>query len=329
MFDQQKLLAIWYGGQSPGFGLRALSVLFGGLGALRRGLYRFGVLRRVRLPVPVVVVGNISVGGTGKTPLTIALVQALRARGFKPGVVSRGFGGSASAPQILDATSDPGVVGDEPVLIVRATNVAVAVGRDRVAAAHLLISRGVDVIVADDGLQHYKLCRDVEICVIDATRRFGNARLLPAGPLREPVARLRSVDFRVSNGAPGQVDEVPMELLGDSAVNVADPNLRKPLADFSGQRVHAVAGIGNPQRFFSHLRASRLDVIEQAFPDHHAYTAHDLTFGDDIAVLMTSKDAVKCAAFARAGWWHVPVEASLAPEFFDAVAEKLHSCRSA
>lgn len=323
MFDERKLQSIWYGGQSPQLGLRVLSMLFGGLSALRRGLYRLGIFHRVRLSVAVVVVGNISVGGTGKTPLTIALVQALRERGFKPGVVSRGYGGSSTVAQILDMQSDSASVGDEPILIARATGVAVAVGRDRVAAARLLIASGVDVIVADDGLQHYKLWRDVEICVIDAARRFGNERLLPAGPLREPVARLRRVDFRVSNGAHAQVDEVPMALVGDSAVNVADASLRKPLGEFFRQRVHAVAGIGNPQRFFAQLRIAGLDIVEHAFRDHHDFTVADFDFGDDAPLLMTSKDAVKCAAFARASWWYVPVSARLPETFFDAVAEKL------
>ncbi|MGA9333793.1 MAG: tetraacyldisaccharide 4'-kinase [Rudaea sp.] len=329
MFDEQKLLPIWYGDASPGFGLRALSALFGALVAMRRGLYRLGILRSFRLPVPVVVVGNISVGGTGKTPLTIALVEALRERGFSPGVVSRGYSGSAAGSQILDANPDPVIVGDEPVVVARATGAPVAIGSDRVSAARLLLARGVDVIIADDGLQHYRLRRNVEICVIDGARRFGNARLLPAGPLREPVARLGNVDFRVCNGVNAGAGEVPMQLVGDSAVNIGDPQRQRALLDFSGQRVHAVAGIGNPQRFFSRLRAYGIDLVEHAFADHHAYCADDLSFGDDAAVLMTQKDAVKCVAFARASWWYVPVAAKLPPEFLDAVAGRLRWHRSA
>ena len=321
MLDERKLQAVWYGGRAPSIGLRALSVLFTMLSGLRRRLYTAGVLPRVRLPVPVIVVGNITVGGTGKTPLTIALVEALRERGFRPGVVSRGHGGSAQAPMLLDARTPPQIVGDEACLIRRATHAPTAVGRDRAAAARLLLGQGdVNVVIADDGLQHYRLHRDVEICVIDGERRFGGGRLLPAGPLREPLARLASVDFRVCNGGQAQADEVAMALQGDEVVSLSDPSRRRPLREFSGQRVHAVAGIGNPRRFFAQLRAMGIDVSEHPFPDHHAFVASELAFGDDAPVLMTEKDAVKCAAFAQTQWWSVPVRAKLPAQFFDAVA---------
>jgi tetraacyldisaccharide 4'-kinase len=324
MFDERELQSIWYGARAPSVWLRALSMLFGMLSGLRRRLYAKGLLPRLRLPVPVVVVGNISVGGTGKTPLTIALVEALRERGFKPGVVSRGYGGSTREPMLLDAQTTPELSGDEACLIRRATQAPVAVGRDRAAAARLLFGKGdVDVIVADDGLQHYRLRRDVEVCVIDGERRFGNGRLLPAGPLREPVSRLQSVDFRVCNGGQAQAGEVPMRLAGDTAVGLLDPSRKRPLRDFAGQRVHAVAGIGNPQRFFATLRALGIDLVEHPFPDHHAFTVSDLAFGDAAPVLMTEKDAVKCAAFAQATWWSVPARAELPMQFFDAVVQRL------
>ena len=324
MLDERELQAVWYGGCAPSVWLRALSMLFGMLGGLRRRLYAMGLLPRVRLPVPVVVVGNITAGGTGKTPLVIALIEALRARGFNPGVVSRGYSGSAREPILLDAQTTPELAGDEACLIRRATQASVAIGRDRAAAARLLLANGaVDVVVADDGLQHYRLHRDVEICVIDGERRFGNGRLLPAGPLREPMARLACVDFRVCNGGAAQPGEAAMRLHGDTAVALSDSTRRRPLREFAGQRVHAVAGIGNPPRFFASLRAAGIETIEHPFPDHHFFADSDLSFGDAAPVLMTEKDAIKCAAFVQENWWSVPVRAELPESFFDAVVEKL------
>lgn len=315
------LEAAWYGkGRAPWWTM-PLSWLYGGVASLRRRLYRRGWLASVRLPVPVLVVGNLSVGGTGKTPLTIALAEALRERGFRPGVVSRGYGGTERGPARLGERPDPARFGDEPCLI-RADGTPVAVGRDRPAAARLLIDAGCDVVIADDGLQHYRLCRDVEICVIDGSRRFGNRRLLPAGPLREPLARLAGVDFRVCNGGHAEAGEVPMRLEGGMARALGDGAVR-PLDAFRGQRVHAVAGIGHPMRFFDDLRARGIEVVAHPFPDHHAYAAGDLDFGDDAPVLMTEKDAVKCAAFAPPQAWAVPVRAVLPEAFLDAVAAKL------
>ncbi|WP_243039965.1 tetraacyldisaccharide 4'-kinase [Dyella sedimenti] len=310
-----RIESAWYGkGRAPWW-TRPLAWLYGALGALRRALYRAGLLRSTRLPVPVVVIGNLTAGGTGKTPLTIAVAEALRRRGHAPGVVSRGYGGKQKRPRLLDETPDPAVVGDEPCLI-RASGVAVAVGRDRPAAARLLIDAGCDVVIADDGLQHYALARDVEICVIDGVRRFGNGRLLPAGPLREPLSRLRKVDFRICNGGVMEPGEVPMHLQGGTARALVGQRTM-PLADLAGRTVHAVAAIGHPQRFFAGLRAQGLHVIEHVFPDHHAFNAQDLGFGDRQPVLMTEKDAVKCRAFAKANWWAVPVQASLPKSFYD------------
>jgi tetraacyldisaccharide 4'-kinase len=330
MLSERDLRPVWYGDEPPSLLLRALAWVYAVLSAGRRSLYASNLLPRVRLPVPVIVVGNIGVGGAGKTPLTLALIDGLKARGFAAGVISRGYGGSAREPVFVDAQSDPAIVGDEPALIARTVGVPVAVGRDRVAAAQLLLAAAkVDVLIADDGLQHYALCRDVEICVIDGERRFGNGRLLPAGPLREPVSRLTGIDFRVSNGGEPQAGEVAMALQGDLAVALDDPQRRHPLRDFAGGRVHAVAGIGNPARFFGQLRAAGLEVIEHAFDDHFAFTATDLDFGDNLPVLMTEKDAVKCVAFARTHHWRVPVRAQLPAQFFDAIAQRLRQLKLA
>ncbi len=328
----------WYENRPPAWWTLPVAALYGGLVHVRRAMYRRGWLRALKLPVPVVVVGNLVAGGAGKTPLTIALVDALRARGFNPGVVSRGYGGAARAPMLLDAKPDPAVVGDEPALIRMRTGAPIAVGADRPAAAALLPGQGVDAIIADDGLQHYALARDVEICVVDGTRGLGNGRLLPAGPLRESPARLDDVDFVIVNGGnavrvpamrespnrPRAASAIHMRLRCDTARRLRDASLR-PLKDFSGSRVHAVAGIGHPPRFFDGLRDFGIEVEEHAFPDHHHYTAADFDFdsGDGLPVLMTEKDAVKCRAFARPDWWSVPVTAELPDAFFDAVAAKI------
>jgi tetraacyldisaccharide 4'-kinase len=325
----QRLPEIWYGAEPPPFWLRALVPVYRALRALHRAPYTLGLRRAQRLPMPVIVVGNISVGGTGKTPLVIVLVEALRARGLRPGVISRGYGRSADAAELLDASSTAQRVGDEPLLI-HAAGIPVAVGRDRVAAGRLLLERyGCDVIVADDGLQHLALFRDVEICVVDGMRRFGNGRLLPAGPLREPRARLDWVDFRVCNGGQPSAGEVPMQLVGDTAVSLSDPRTHKPLSEFAGGRVHAVAGIGNPARFFAALRTAGIETIEHPFADHHPFVADDLVFGEDLPVLMTQKDAVKCAAFAPPGCWQVPVRAILPEAFFDEVCRRIVDFRKA
>ena len=314
---------------SPAWWALPASALYGGVIALRRWLYRGRWLRSVVLPVPVIVVGNLVAGGAGKTPLTIALVEGLRARGSKPGVVSRGYGGTASTPMLLDAQPDPAGVGDEPALIKLRTGAPVAVGAERHAAARLLLDQDVDLIIADDGLQHYALARNVEICVVDGTRRFGNARLLPAGPLREPASRLREVDFVVCNGGEPRTGEVPMSLALGDAVSMGEPRQRRPLAAFAGRSAHGVAGIGHPRRFFEALRAQGVAVIEHAFQDHHRYAARDLDFDNDLPVLMTEKDAVKCRAFAKPGWWEVSVTARLPESFFDSVAARLAASRGA
>ncbi len=317
--------ALWYSASPPPWVLRPLAALYGSLVRLRWALYARGLLQRRRLPVPVLVVGNLAVGGTGKTPLVIALVEALRARGYHPGVVSRGYGGSATTPQLLEPGCEAQQVGDEPCLIRRHCGVPVAIGRERAVAAQLLVEAGVDLVIADDGLQHYALARDIEICVIDGTRRFGNGRLLPAGPLREPLLRLASVDYRVCNGGLARADEIPLRLVEDRAYRLRVPSERMALADFGVRNVHAVAGIGDPERFFRSLRAQRFEVIAHAFPDHHPYRPADLDFGDELPLLMTEKDAIKCRAFARPHWWVVPVRALLPEGFLDDLAARLRA----
>ncbi|WP_313915642.1 tetraacyldisaccharide 4'-kinase [Tahibacter sp.] len=315
--------AVWYHGADVPLSWRMLARVYGGVTALRRGAYAHGWLRSYAVGKPVVVVGNLSVGGTGKTPLTLALVRALAARGLRAGVVSRGYGGNATGPLLLDAASTPQQVGDEPLLIHARSGAPVAIGRDRVAAARLLLtSAPVDVILADDGLQHYRLRRDVEICVIDGARRFGNRRLLPAGPLREPLSRLDRVDFRVCNGGLARADEVQLHLR-DEGASALRSGEHVALESFAHRRVHAVAGIGNPQRFFDSLRACRIEVIEHAFADHHLFRPDDLAFDDGLPVLMTEKDAIKCRAFAQTNWWQVSVQAQLPERFLDALAQRI------
>ena len=328
----ERVQAIWYGDAPPPLWLRVLVPIFAGLRGLHHLSYRLGLRTSQRLSVPVIVVGNLTVGGSGKTPLVLALIDALRARGWNPGVVSRGYGGSAAIPMRVDDDSDPAVVGDEPCLIRQRSGAPVAIARRRAKAGHLLLDPSdhnvPDVLVADDGLQHIALTRDVEICVIDGVRRFGNGRLLPAGPLREPMERLDRIDFRVVNGATPAAGEVAMALRVDNVVSLLDPNLRAPLVSYAGQRVHAVAGIGNPARYFHQLRDAGLDVIEHPFPDHHAFTSSDLEFNDDLPVLMTEKDAIKCRMFANHRMHCVLVSALLPEAFFDDVALRLRRGRT-
>jgi tetraacyldisaccharide 4'-kinase len=324
-----RIVAIWYEGASVPWWLRMLQPVYRALRALHLAPYRIGLRRAARIAVPVIVVGNITAGGSGKTPLAIALVDALRQRGWRPGVISRGHGGTELGPLLLDDLPDPARVGDEPCLIRRRTGAAVAVGRDRARAAMLLVERGINVIVADDGLQNPSFARDIEICVIDGQRRFGNGRLLPAGPLREAIERLESIPFRVCNGGVAQPGEVLMRLFGEVAVPVERTATTRPLESFAGQRVHAVAAIGNPERFFLGLRAHGIEVIAHPFADHHAFVAADLAFADELPVLMTEKDAVKCVAFANARFWCVPVRAELPESFLDAVATRLAAASKA
>ncbi|WP_028490090.1 tetraacyldisaccharide 4'-kinase [Thiothrix lacustris] len=296
------VLNVWYGNDRFGkYLLLPLTGVFCVLAALNRWRHK---RQQVKHPVPVVVVGNISVGGTGKTPLVIWLVERLREAGFKPGVVSRGY------------KKDADSLGDEPLLIIQRTNVPLAIGKDRnQAIATLLHEHACDIIIADDGLQHYRMGRDVEICVVDGQRRFGNGFCLPSGPLREPVSRLASCDFVVTNGE-------NMTMHGDTLVNLATDS-RQPLQALSGQTVHVVTGIGNPQRFINTLEQAGLQVLAHLYPDHHAFTGAEIRFDDALPILMTEKDAVKCRQYAVQNVWYLPIEAVLDERLAEALLKRL------
>ena len=308
--------------------LLPLSLLFRLLATVRRMLYRSGLLPSTKLPVPVIVVGNITVGGSGKTPLTLWLAQQLIENGWHPGIVSRGHvhGKPALAsPQPVHTSSNPEETGDEPVLMAQRGLCPVWVGRDRATAGLALLQAHpeCDVLLSDDGLQHYRLQRDVEIAVVDGVRRFGNGLPLPAGPLREPESRLRSVDAVVVQGGGTQAGEFGMQLHGEIFYNLLNPETTAPAADFHGMRSHAIAGIGHPQRFFAHLQHLGIATESHPFPDHHRYSAADLEFDDADAILMTEKDAVKCAAFATEKCWVLRVDAQVDPSLFQHIMKKI------
>lgn len=307
--------------------LLPVSLLFRALAALRRALHRSGILPSHELPVPVIVIGNISVGGTGKTPLTLALAQQLVARGWHPLIVSRGYGGAVQQPQQVDADSAAQQVGDEPLLMARRKLCPVWIGQDRAAAAQaaLLAHPQCDIVLCDDGLQHYRLRRDAEVAVVDGERGFGNGFMLPAGPLREPVARLKTVDAVVANGGNAAPGQYAMRLSGEVFYNLLDPGKTVSASHFFALNNHAVAGIGHPQRYFRHLQALGIAFAPHAFPDHHPYSATDLAFADCDAILLTEKDAVKCAAFADARYWVLRVEAQIDPALLDHLLRKIES----
>ncbi len=323
----------WYRLSALHLLLWPLSIFFGVIAAGRRLLYRSRILQSIRLPVPVMVVGNINVGGTGKTPLTIWLAAWLIGQGWKPGIVCRGYGGSTHAPQRVLANDDPRQVGDEALLLARRCACPVWIGADRAAAARALLSASpdCDLIVSDDGLQHYALARDVELAVIDGERGFGNGMLLPAGPLREPPRRLARVDALIINGAarfrreilPSSVPAFEMCLQGNTFYNILDPRQITGPEKFAGRRVHAVAGIGNPQRFFDRLHEFGMTCVVHVFPDHHAYAPADLEFGDSDAVIMTEKDAVKCERYATENFWALRVDAETDPALGELVRLKI------
>ncbi|MFE8032407.1 tetraacyldisaccharide 4'-kinase [Thiohalocapsa marina] len=319
---------IWYGRRHPlARLLLPLSWLYDAIVRVRRRAYLKGWLTSERLPAPVVMVGNLTVGGTGKTPLVLRLVELLRAQGWTPAIITRGYGGRAEHwPQRVTPASDPDRVGDEPVLLARRSGCIVVAGPDRVAAGRLAIElSSCDILISDDGLQHYRLARDLEIVLIDGARGFGNGRCLPAGPLREPPERLNSVDLALHKGGVGSGHR--MQLHPGELVNLRDPSRRCPLSDLSGQQVYAVAGIGHPEPFFTQLEAAGLRVERRPYPDHHRYRPQDAEHWRGLPVIMTEKDAVKCAAFAESDHWSLPVEAILDPEFESRFLAKLDQLR--
>jgi tetraacyldisaccharide 4'-kinase len=335
----QRLVATWYTPRVTPLAalLWPLSILYRIVVAARRALYRAGLLRSHRLPVPVIVVGNINAGGVGKTPLTHALAEQLLQRGYTPGIVSRGYGGSNVAPRAVVARDNPKVVGDEPLLHA-AAGFPVWIGRDRAEAARSLMRAepGCDVIVADDGLQHYALARNVEIVVVDASREFGNGLMLPAGPLREPVSRLTDVDAVVRLVA----RDVPRPAAVAGALtlmthepqpwrNLVQPDRVAEPAQWHGKEIHALSGIGNPQRFFDMVASLGIAARCHAFPDHHEFAPGDIAFPGAVAILMTQKDAVKCTAFADERCWYLPLRAIVDPALVALVLEKIRGFKAA
>jgi tetraacyldisaccharide 4'-kinase len=305
--------------------LMPLSWLFYLLSASRRLCYRLGILKSYRTQVPIIVIGNITVGGTGKTPLVIWLTDQLKRAGFTPGIISRGYGVNNHQSIEVSLGSLPSEVGDEPVLLMRRTGCPVFVNIDRVFAAKSLLQGhpACNVIISDDGLQHYRMQRDIELVVVDAARGFGNQMLLPAGPLREPVSRLKQVDAVIYNGKPVDLAGFEMSLQAKTIRRVDDPRIEASLDVLENVPIKAVAGIGNPKRFFQQLRELELVIEEHMFPDHYAYRPEDLAFAGDAVVLMTEKDAVKCAAFAKQNWWYLPVDALLDKALADYIVQKL------
>ena len=302
--------AIWYGGNPLGWLLWPFAWLYRTAAVLRRALYRRGVLHAGDPGVPVVVVGNLTVGGTGKTPCVVWLANALKECGLSVGIVTRGYGGKTSDwPQWVTGDSDPGEVGDEPVLLAQRTGSPVAAGPDRVEAAKLLLDRcKVDVLVADDGLQHYRLARRFEIAVVDGQRGLGNGLCLPAGPLREPPQRLDTVDAIVVNSDGWEHPDAHRARLAPVRVDRLGDGEKRELDDFTGSAVHAVAGIGHPERFFALLGSAGITVDPRPLADHAAIREGDLGFDDAAPVLITEKDAVKCRGFAPGNVWAVIVD---------------------
>lgn len=320
----KKLQKSWYSKSGLTTALLPLSWFFCTVVELRRLLYRLKILRTTKLPVPVIVVGNITVGGTGKTPLVIEVASILKQQGYRPGIISRGYGGKAKTwPQQVRPDGDPTMVGDEAILIARRTHCPMAVGPDRVASAKALLKyTDCNIIISDDGLQHYSLARDIEIAVIDGVRRYGNENCLPAGPLRERTSRLQHVDFKISNGV-ATADEFPMTYQSEKLRRADDPSVFLDLSSLQNQTVHAVAGIGNPQRFFDQLRSNQLDIVEHAFPDHYAFEKKDLDFGEIQPIVITEKDAVKCQRFSLLNVWFQPIKAILDEQFVQQLLVKL------
>ena len=321
----------WFGDEAAPAWTSPLESLYRSVSSRRR---RVQQRRAQSVGIPVLVVGNLIAGGAGKTPLTIAVVERLREWGWHPGVASRGYGRrDAQQARWVEGSDDPAIAGDEPVVIARRTKVPVRVDVRRVDAAAALRDRGCDIVVCDDGLQHYALVRDIEIEVIDGVRGYGNERMIPAGPLREPIERAERCDFRVRNLGSDTTENNeddfgvwPMHLFAQRAVALRGPRVRL-LADFSGQRVHAVAGIGHPERFFDTLRQNGIAVVPHAFPDHHAYVPEDFDFSSPLPVLMTEKDAVKCSVFASEHWYSVPVDAELPAAFWIGLEDRVQKMR--
>ena len=317
---QRRLEKIWYKG---GWGVSALLPLEGLYRVLAKADKHLSKKKQIRHPLPIIVVGNISVGGTGKTPLVIYLAEQLQQAGYRPAIITRGYAGNLQEwPVMVSPESDPSICGDEPVLMAQRSGVPVIAGPDRNAdVTFLLENTDCNIVISDDGLQHYKLMRDIEIAVVDGARGLGNGHCLPAGPLREPESRLASCDFVIVNEVEANAD-ISMQLQV-SALSHLNSGQQEPLSAWKGRTVHAVTGIGNPSRFFDTLRSEGLEVIEHFFPDHHPFSLDDIEFGDRFLVVMTEKDAVKCHSFATDKHWCVPVTAKVSSAFTKNLLKRL------
>lgn len=298
--------------------LIALSFLYRSIVALRRACYQWGIKKITRLNVPVIVVGNITLGGTGKSPLVLYLSDYLVAQGWRPGIISRGYKGAYNhLPQMVSSDSDPFSVGDEPVMMARRSTCPIMICRDRVAAAKALLAQtDCNIIISDDGLQHYALYRDIEIAVMRAEPGLGNGYCLPAGPLREPIARLSEVDFICVQGK-------DMHCIPEDIYQIVNHQVILDSEDLTHYPIHAVAGIAHPQPFFAMLRSQGLQIIEHVFPDHHLFTPQDIDFGFESLVIMTEKDAVKCKHFADDRHWCLPMSLEVNPKFLEGFQTKL------
>lgn len=324
---EESVLQFWYSRNPIAFFLQIVSWPYVIFMALRSVFYR-RYSRVEKLPVPVVVVGNLTVGGTGKTPLVVAIVKTLLGLGYRPGVITRGYGNTLKEqPYVCQMSDHAQRVGDEALLLASKLQCPIIIDANRLRAAKFAIDNlACDIIISDDGLQHLALSRDIEIIVIDALRQFGNGYCLPIGPLREPLSRLKTVDFIVSNGEPVFDGAVLMYYLASPLYKLSDPTQHLTLNQFYSQTVHAVAGIGNPDRFFQSLTQHGIDIIPHVFPDHYSYQESDLQFNDSHVIIMTEKDAVKCKDFATDSIWVLPVVATMDASFWQAFMEKLSQC---
>ena len=306
---QKWFLRVWYTENACYIFLLPLSWLFYSLITLRGWLYKVGLMKSYKTNYPVIVVGNISAGGTGKTPIVIWLANYFISIGYKPAIISRGYGGKVGAkPLEVSESSDVRIVGDEALMMALKSNSTVIVHPDRVLALKYIADRDIDLVISDDGLQHYQLHRDYEIVTVDGQRMFGNCRLLPAGPLREPISRLKSVNtVLIQKEVIDHNEENSFYLNGELAINLMSGELRE-FEKFSNKNVHAVAGIGNPKRFFRFIKNKGFNVIPHHFEDHKLYTSNDMFFDDELPVFMTEKDMIKCRAFDNKKLWYVPVD---------------------
>ena len=307
---------IWYSKNIFSLLLFPLSLLYITIIYFRYSLYQLGLITVTKINAPIIVVGNIVAGGTGKTPLVIWLAKHFKDMGLLPGIVSRGYGGTyLSNIELVKPTSNPRLVGDEPVIIARNTNCSVVVAKERARGAKELVEKyNCNIILCDDGMQHYSLARDIEIAVIDGQRRFGNNYCFPAGPLREPKSRMLKADLIVCKYN-AKTSEHKMDYIYNQLVSLNEPSKTISISDLNGMTVHAMAGISNPEHFFSYLRSHKLELIIHKFPDHYLYTEDDVKFNDNFPVVMTEKDAVKCLNYSSDKHWYIPISAELSKSF--------------